>query len=233
MIDMAKVLIIEDDPHTRELVRVYLDREGHDVLTAENGIDGLRAAREEAPDIILLDLMLPGMDGRDVCQSLRGESDVPIVMLTARVQEGDRLEGFDLGADDYITKPFSPREVVARIRAVLRRAARDRQDEERQMGELTIGDVRVDLRNRSVTSGEADVKTTPTEFRLLTLFAKEPGRVFTRDQIIERAFGYDYDGFDRTVDVHVSSLRRKLEAANGGKRIIHTVYGVGYRVSDV
>ncbi len=230
---MAKVLIVEDDPHTRELVRVYLDREGHDVLTAENGIDGLRVAREEAPDIILLDLMLPGMDGRDVCQSLRGESDVPIVMLTARVQEGDRLEGFDLGADDYITKPFSPREVVARIRAVLRRAARDRQDEERQMGELTIGDVRVDLRNRSVTSGEADVKTTPTEFRLLTLFAKEPGRVFTRDQIIERAFGYDYDGFDRTVDVHVSSLRRKLEATNGGKRIIHTVYGVGYRVSDV
>ena len=233
MIDMAKVLIVEDDPHTRELVRVYLDREGHDVLTAENGIDGLRVAREEAPDIILLDLMLPGMDGRDVCQSLRGESDVPIVMLTARVQEGDRLGGFDLGADDYITKPFSPREVVARIRAVLRRAARDRQDEERQMGELTIGDVRVDLRNRSVTSGEADVKTTPTEFRLLTLFAKEPGRVFTRDQIIERAFGYDYDGFDRTVDVHVSSLRRKLEATNGGKRIIHTVYGVGYRVSDV
>ncbi len=233
MIDMAKVLIVEDDPHTRELVRVYLDREGHDVLTAENGIDGLRVAREEAPDIILLDLMLPGMDGRDVCQSLRGESDVPIVMLTARVQEGDRLGGFDLGADDYITKPFSPREVVARIRAVLRRAARDRQDEERQMGELTIGDVRVDLRNRSVTSGEADVKTTPTEFRLLTLFAKEPGRVFTRDQIIERAFGYDYDGFDRTVDMHVSSLRRKLEAANGGKRIIHTVYGVGYRVSDV
>ena len=230
---MAKVLIVEDDPHTRELVRVYLDREGHDVLTAENGIDGLRVAREEAPDIILLDLMLPGMDGRDVCQSLRVESDVPIVMLTARVQEGDRLEGFDLGADDYITKPFSPREVVARIRAVLRRAARDRQDEERQMGELTIGEVRVDLRNRSVTSGEADVKTTPTEFRLLTLFAKEPGRVFTRDQIIERAFGYDYDGFDRTVDVHVSSLRRKLEAANGGKRIIHTVYGVGYRVSDV
>ena len=230
---MAKVLIVEDDPHTRELVRVYLDREGHDVLTAENGIDGLRVAREEAPDIILLDLMLPGMDGRDVCQSLRVESDVPIVMLTARVQEGDRLEGFDLGADDYITKPFSPREVVARIRAVLRRAARDRQDEERQMGELAIGDVRVDLRNRSVTSGEADVKTTPTEFRLLTLFAKEPGRVFTRDQIIERAFGYDYDGFDRTVDVHVSSLRRKLEATNGGKRIIHTVYGVGYRVSDV
>ena len=230
---MAKVLIVEDDPHTRELVRVYLDREGHDVLTAENGIDGLRVAREEAPDIILLDLMLPGMDGRDVCQSLRGESDVPIVMLTARVQEGDRLEGFDLGADDYITKPFSPREVVARVRAVLRRAARDRQDEERQMGELTIGEVRVDLRNRSVTSGEADVKTTPTEFRLLTLFAKEPGRVFTRDQIIERAFGYDYDGFDRTVDVHVSSLRRKLEATNGGKRIIHTVYGVGYRVSDV
>jgi DNA-binding response OmpR family regulator len=229
---MAKVLIVEDDPHTRELVRVYLDREGHDVLTADNGNDGLRSAREEAPDIILLDLMLPGMDGRDVCQSLREESDVPIVMLTARVQEGDRLEGFDLGADDYITKPFSPREVVARIRAVLRRAARDRQDDERQMGELTIGDIRVDLRNRSVTCGEADVKTTPTEFRLLTLFAKEPGRVFTRDQIIERAFGYDYDGFDRTVDVHVSSLRRKLEAANGGKRIIHTVYGVGYRVSD-
>ena len=229
---MAKVLIVEDDPHTRELVRVYLDREGHDVLTADNGNDGLCSAREEAPDIILLDLMLPGMDGRDVCQSLREESDVPIVMLTARVQEGDRLEGFDLGADDYITKPFSPREVVARIRAVLRRAARDRQDDERQMGELTIGDIRVDLRNRSVTCGEADVKTTPTEFRLLTLFAKEPGRVFTRDQIIERAFGYDYDGFDRTVDVHVSSLRRKLEAANGGKRIIHTVYGVGYRVSD-
>ena len=229
---MSTVLVVEDDPHTRELVRLYLDRDGHQVLTADNGTDGLEAARSESPDIVLLDLMLPGLNGWDVCQALRQDSDVPIVMLTARVEEDDRLTGFDLGADDYITKPFSPREVAARVRAILRRAARDRADGGEKPGVLKWGSIAVDLRAHSVEVANTLVKVTPTEFRLLAMFVKQPGRVFDRDRIIERAFGYDYDGFDRTVDVHISSLRRKLEASNGGTRVIHTVYGVGYKFGD-
>ena len=229
---MSTVLVVEDDPHTRELVRLYLDRDGHHVLTTDNGTDGLNTARVESPDIILLDLMLPGMNGLDVCQALRRESDVPIVMLTARVEEDDRLTGFDLGADDYITKPFSPREVAARVRAILRRAARDRVDGDGKPGHLSWDELTVDLRGHSVEVARVPVRLTPTEFRLLVMFVKQPGRVFERDQIIEGAFGYDYDGFDRTVDVHISGLRRKLERGNGGKRVIHTVYGVGYRLGD-
>jgi two-component system OmpR family response regulator len=229
---MSTVLVVEDDPHTRELVRMYLDRDGHQVLTAENGLEGLDLARSEAPDIVLLDLMMPVMNGWEVCQALRQDSDVPIVMVTAMVEEDDRLAGFDLGADDYITKPFSPREVVARVRAILRRAARDRDDTQGKSGQLTWGAVSVDMRAHEVTVSGAPVKLTPTEFRLLAMFVKQPGRVFERDQIIERSFGYDYDGFDRTVDVHISGLRRKLEKSNGGQRIIHTVYGVGYKFGD-
>ena len=236
---MATVLVVEDDPHTRELVRLYLERDGHQTLTADNGADGLAIARASEPDLILLDLMLPGLNGWQVCQELRRANDeVPIVMLTARVEEDDRLTGFDLGADDYITKPFSPREVAARVRAILRRSARDRFGGDRlgasddSAGRITWGNLVVDRRSHSATLNDNPLKLTPTEFRLLTMFVRQPGRVFQRDTIIEQAFGYDYDGFDRTVDVHISGLRRKLEQANGGQRIIHTVYGVGYRFGD-
>ncbi|MBM3941626.1 MAG: response regulator transcription factor [SAR202 cluster bacterium] len=223
----SAILIVEDDPHTVELVGLYLRRDGHKVLTADNGIAGLRMARESSPDLIVLDLMLPGLDGREICRSLRKESDVPIIMLTARVDEEDRLSGLDLGADDYITKPFSPRELAARVRAVLRRTARD--NLETGPGALTFGDVELDLKRRTVQVGTNPVILTPTEFRLLALLMKEPGKVFSRAQIVERVFGYDFEGFDRTVDAHVSNLRRKLEAASGKSRYIHTIYGIGYK----
>ncbi len=223
----STILIVEDDPGTLEIVALYLRRDGHKVVTAGDGRDGLRLAREASPDLVVLDLMLPGLDGMEVCRSLRAESQVPVVMLTARVEEEDRLAGLDLGADDYVTKPFSPRELAARVRAVLRRTARD--ELVRGPTEISFAEVRVDLRDHAAYVKEYRLTLTPTEFRLLALMLREPGRTFTREQIIDRVFGYDFDGFDRTVDAHVSNLRRKLEAQNGGQRYIQTIYGVGYR----
>ena len=222
-----KVLIIEDDPHTTELVSLYLSHDGHEVVTAATGPDGLDRARDTAPDLIVLDLMLPGRDGFDVCREIRAESDVPIVMLTARVEEQDLLAGLGFGADDYVTKPFRPRELAARVSAILRRSGRDRPE---GGGELSFGEVSVSLRDRAVTAGRCDVSLTPTEFRILVMLMREQGRVFSREQIIERVFGQDFDGFDRTVDTHIYSLRRKLEAPLDGTRYIHTVYGMGYRL---
>lgn len=226
----STILIVEDDPGTLEIVELYLRRDGHKVIKSQDGIEGLRLAREARPDLVVLDLMLPGMDGMEVCRTLRGESDVPVVMLTARVEEEDRLSGLDLGADDYLTKPFSPRELAARVRAVLRRTARD--DLQQGPAEHSYGELKVDLRQRAVTVNETGVTLTPTEFRLLMMLMREPGRIFTREQIIDRVFGYDFDGFDRTVDAHVSNLRRKLAAHSKGSGYIQTVYGVGYRFGD-
>ena len=223
------VLIIEDDPHTTELVRLYLSHDGHRVLSAATGPEGLAQARESAPDLIVLDLMLPGLDGLEICRELRAESDVPIVMLTARVEEEDLLAGLGFGADDYLTKPFRPRELAARVKAVLRRTGRDSPD---GGGELSYGPIRVSLRERSATAGDANVALTPTEYRILVLLLREPGRIFSREQIIDRVFGPDFDGFDRTVDTHIYSLRRKLEGPLNGARYIHTIYGMGYRFGD-
>ena len=226
----STVLILEDDPHTVEVVQLYLRRDGHHVLSATDGIAGLSLAREARPDLIILDLMLPGMDGLEICRILRQESDVPIVMLTARADEEDRLAGLDLGADDYVTKPFSPRELAARIRAVLRRSARD--ELEGGAARLDYESISMEIRQRTVHVDGTQIHLTPTEIRLLALLMREPGRTFSRDQIIDRVFGYDFEGFDRTVDSHVYSLRRKLEAAAGDKKYIHTIYGVGYRLGD-
>jgi DNA-binding response OmpR family regulator len=226
----SKVLIVEDDSDTVKLVDLYLRRDGHKVLTATDGLEALKLAREAKPDLVVLDLMLPSMNGLEVCRALRDESDVAIVMLTARVEEQDRLVGLDLGADDYVTKPFSPKELAARVRAVLRRTAREAM--ERGPKELGYGDIKVDLRRRDVHVGAAKVRLTPTEFRLLAMLIREPGRTFTREQIIDRVFGFDFDGFDRTVDAHVANLRRKLEAEAGDDRYVHTIYGVGYRFGD-
>ncbi len=226
----STVLIVEDDPHTVEVVRLYLRRDNHIVLTASDGISGLRLFRETRPDLVVLDLMLPGIDGLEVCRELRKESDVPIVMLTARVDEEDRVAGLELGADDYVSKPFSPRELAARIRAVLRRTTLDAS--ERGPSSLTYDGILLDTTQRTASCAGKPLKLTPTEFRLLTLLVREPSKTFTRDQIIDRVFGYDFEGFDRTVDSHVYSLRRKLDAATGERRYIHTVYGVGYRLGD-
>ena len=224
------VLIVEDDSNVAQLARLYLERDGYRVISAGDGATGLALAREEQPSLVVLDVMLPRLNGMDVCRALRQESEVPIIMLTARVEEEDRLLGLNLGADDYVTKPFSPRELAARVRAVLRRAARDGAAD----GPATIsaGVIEVDQRARRVAVGGREVQLTPTEFRLLALLAGQPGRTFTRDEIIDRVFGDDFDGFDRTVDAHVSSLRRKLSAAPGGEKLIQTVYGSGYRINS-
>ena len=227
----STVLIIEDDPNTVDIVTLYLRRDNYKVLTASDGNEGLRLAREAGPDLIVLDLMLPGMDGTEICRALREDgSDVPINMLTARVEEEDRLTGLDMGADDYMTKPFSPRELAARVRAVLRRTTHDNLD----VGptELVHGDIRIDMRDRTVYVRGTQVHLTPIETRLLVLLMRSPGRTYSRDQIIDLVFGYDFDGFDRTVDAHISNLRSKLELDPNRPRYITTVYGVGYRFNN-
>ncbi len=226
----SKILVVDDDPNVVKLVRLYLERDGHEVIAANDGVAGLELARKEQPSLIVLDLMLPRMDGMEVCRILRAESSVPVVMLTAMVEEDDRLAGFDLGADDYVTKPFSPRELAARVRAVLRRTARERDDTGPVL--LESGPFAVDLRQRTVSVAGTPIALTPTEFRLLALLVREPGRTFTREQIIDRVFGYDFDGFDRTVDAHMSSLRRKVDAVPGTAKRIQTVYGSGYRLNN-
>ena len=227
----STVLIVEDDPDTVNLVGLYLRRDGHKVLSARDGLSGLRLAREAKPDVIVLDLMLPRLDGMEICRTLREETSTPIIMLTARVEEDDRLAGLDLGADDYVTKPFSPKELAARVRAVLRRAARDEFDAGGP-GVVEYDGIAVDPRRHSARVGDTPVVLTPTEFRLLATMMREPGRTFTREQLIDQVFGFDFDGFDRTVDVHVSSLRRKIERCGPKQRYVHTVYGVGYRFGN-
>ena len=223
------VLVVDDDPNVVALARGYLERDGYRVSEAGDGLRGLELARRERPRLIVLDLMLPGMDGLEVCRRLQVESMTPIIMLTARVEEADRLEGLDLGADDYITKPFSPRELAARVRAVLRRS--DRESAVSAYPELSFGTIKVNLRIRKATAGGAELDLTPTEFRLLTLLLQEPGRVFSRNEIIDRVLGSDFTGFDRAVDTHVSCLRRKLETGSPGSALqIQTVYGGGYRL---
>ncbi len=226
----STVLIVEDDPYARDLIRLYLRQDGHQVLTADDGLEGLRLAQDGKPDLIVLDLMLPGIDGTEVCRQVREVSNVPIIMVTARVDEEDRLIGLELGADDYVTKPFSPRELAARVKAVLRRT--DREHQERTEDDLNQGPFKVNIPKGTVHRDSTQVRLTPTEFRLLVLLMRDPGRIFSRELIIDRVFGYDFDGFDRTVDAHVSSLRRKLDSAPGESRYIHTVYGVGYKFGD-
>ena len=223
----SNILVIEDDAGIARIVSLYLERDGHNVTAVGDGISGLQAARQLGPDLIVLDLMLPGLDGIEVCRTLREESDVPIIMATARVDEEDRLAGLNLGADDYILKPFSPRELAARVRAVLRRTAR--QVGEFEQGRLEFDGLTIDLKNRTVNRGAVNLSLTPTEFRLLATLAGEASRPFTRDQIIDRVFGYDFDGFDRTVDVHIANLRRKIEPDARKPRYVQTVHGVGYR----
>lgn len=219
-----KVLVVDDDIKTVELVRLYLDRDGYQVLTAYDGVEALRLARENRPDLIVLDLMLPDIDGFEVCRILRQESDVPIIMLTARSTDQDKLTGLGLGADDYVTKPFSPKELAARVQAVLRRLPGERGPEEIKSGELSMN-----FTNHEAWLAGRLLDLTSVEFKLLGVLAKEPNRVFSRTDLIEEALGYDFEGFDRTIDVHILNLRRKLELDPSHPRYLKTVYGVGYK----
>jgi len=207
-----------------ELVKLYLKRDGYQVLTAYDGVEALRLARESSPDLIVLDLMLPDIDGLEICRILRHESDVPIIMLTARTTDQDKLTGLGLGADDYVTKPFSPKVIAARVRAVLRRLPGERGPEEIKCDELSMNFVK-----HEAWFASRPLNLTSVEFKLLGVLAKEPGRVFSRACLIEEAFGYDFEGFDRTIDVHILNLRRKLEPDANHPRYIKTVYGVGYK----
>ena len=213
-----RILVVDDDVKTVELVKLYLNRDGYRVLTAYDGVEALRLAREGHPDLIVLDLMLPGIDGLQVCRTLRQESDVPIIMLTAKTTDQNKLTGLGLGADDYVTKPFSPRELAARVRAVLRRLPGERGPDRIQHGELTVDFIRYEA-----FLADRPLNLTALEFKLLGVLVKEPGRVFSRAQLIEKALGYDFEGFDRTIDVHILNLRRKLEADPSHPRYIKTV----------
>ncbi|MEE8618681.1 MAG: response regulator transcription factor [Dehalococcoidales bacterium] len=223
-----RVLVVDDDAKTVELVKLYLNRDGYRVLTANDGVEALRLAQEGHPDLIVLDLMLPGIDGLEVCRTLRHESEVPIIMLTARTTDKDKLTGLGLGADDYVTKPFSPRELAARVRAVLRRLPGERGPDEIKYGQLTVNFIR-----HEAFLAERPLNLTTVEFKLLGVITKEPGRVFSRGQLIEKALGYDFEGFDRTIDVHILNLRRKLEPDPSHPRYIKTVYGAGYKLLEV
>jgi len=222
-----RILVVDDDIRTVELVTLYLERDGYRVLTAYDGGEALRLAREGHPDLIVLDLMLPGIDGLEICRILRDESDIPIIMLTARTTDDDKLSGLSLGADDYITKPFSPKELAARVRVVLRRLPG-----ERGPSEVNRGGIKVNFDKHEAYRDGKPLNLTAVELKLLGVMVKEPGKVFSRAQLIEKAMGYDFEGFDRTIDVHILNLRRKLELDPSNPRYIKTVYGAGYKFSE-
>jgi len=223
----TRILLVEDEARIAEVVRQYLERDGHMVVWAATGGAALDDAARRRPDLVILDLGLPDIGGEDVCRRLRQTSDVPIIMLTARDAEEDLLRGLELGADDYITKPFSPRELTARVRALLRRAQAESEPQadvlERAGGRLVIDNAR-----RRVTLDGAEVDLTESEFRLLRTLARFPGRVYSRFELIDKVQGYDFEGYERTIDAHVKNLRRKLGEDARAPRLVHTVYGRGY-----
>lgn len=223
------ILVIDDEPQIADICRDYLTAAGFAVTTAHDGPKGLALARKDHPDLIVLDLMLPGMDGLDVCRELRRESNTPIIMLTARVEESDKLVGLELGADDYMVKPFSPKELVARVRAVLRRAENINAP---QPEVLRVGDVTLDTARMRVMVGERNIELTATEFQLLVALAAQPGRIFTRAQLLDVVHGVAFESYERAIDAHIKNLRRKLEPNPREPRYILTVYGVGYKFAD-
>lgn len=225
---MPSILVVDDEPQIAAIARDYLVRAGYDVTVAKDGVAALATARTSAPDLVVLDLGLPGLDGFRVAEALRRGSDVPIVMLTARDGEDDRLQGFAVGADDYIAKPFSPRELVARVTTVLRRARYS----PAQTTRFTVADVVVDATAMRVWRGTASVELTASEFQLVATLARYPGRVFTRAQLLDALHGTAVESFDRAIDAHVKNIRRKLEPDPRRPRYIATVYGVGYKFAE-
>ena len=220
--------MVDDEPKIIQLTQDYLENAGFSVLSAGDGELALAVIRAEEPDLVVLDLGLPVMDGLDVCRSIRKTSNLPIIMLTARDEEADKLIGLELGADDYITKPFSPKELVARVRSVLRRS--ELAQEAREV--IRVGDVTLDIPRMQVTVGGEEIELTATEFQLLQTLASQPGRIFTRSQLLNAVHGIAIESYERAIDAHIKNIRRKLEPIPHEPRYIQTVYGVGYRFSD-
>jgi DNA-binding response OmpR family regulator len=225
---MPTILVVDDEPEIVRVVRDYLEHSGFTVEVAADGPAALRAARTRRPDLVVLDLGLPGLDGLDVARALRREGQLPIIMLTARADESDKLVGLELGADDYLTKPFSPKELVARVRAVLRRAEASASP----ASVIRAGDLHIDVGRMKVTVAGRDVELTPTEFQLLTAMARQPGRVFTRSQLLDAVRGVAFESYERAIDTHIKNLRRKLEPDPRTPRYLSTVFGVGYRFAE-
>ena len=225
---MAVVLVVDDEVRIRELVRRYLEHEGHQVLTAGSGAEALETAQRVVVDLVVLDLRLPDIPGEEVAAEIRRTSDVPILMLTAKVDERDRIHGLEVGADDYVTKPFSPRELVLRVGAILRRGRSSTTDASTES--FGGGSLIIDEATRRVTVNSAPVELTPTEWGVLLALAAQPGRVCSRYELINRVRGYEFDGYERTVDSHVKNLRRKIEPDPTQPTIVQTVTGVGYRL---
>lgn len=221
-----KILVVDDEPQIVKVLKAYLDKAGYNVVTALDGAGAIGTFQREKPDFVILDLNLPGMDGLEVCKAIRRESNVPILMLTARVEEADRLIGLELGADDYVIKPFSPREVVARVKAIFRRATAE--PESARM--ITVGDLMIDLDQHKVEVAGKAVELTPTEFEILVVLARQPRRVFTRLQLMEQAQGDAFEGYERTIDAHIKNIRQKIEPNPKKPTLIHTVFGVGYKL---
>jgi two-component system, OmpR family, response regulator RegX3 len=224
--ETRRVLLVEDEKSIRSAVAAYLEREGYWVTPAEDGQVALEAFSKHKFDVIVLDLMLPKVSGEEVCRRIRNASDVPIIMLTAKGEEEDRIAGLELGADDYLVKPFSPRELVARVRALLRRA---HVDSEPQRDRLQFGDLEVDVTGHKAFLRGNELDLTASEFKLLTTLARYPGRVYSRMELVEKVLGYDFEGYERTIDSHVKNLRAKLEDDPRDPTFIWTVHGVGYR----
>jgi len=223
---MSRILIVDDEPAIVELAQLYLQKDGFDTVVAADGIQALVQVKKTQPDLVVLDLMLPELDGWEVCKRLQAETSIPVIMLTARSDDVDKIVGLELGADDYITKPFNPRELVARVKAVLRRA-RGARDAGGDGDILHLGGVTIDAQRRIVTLGDAPVSLRSKEFDLLLTLARHPGIVLSREQLLDQVWGYDYAGGTRTVDVHISGLRQKLA---GSQVQIETVWGIGYKL---
>lgn len=230
--DKIKILLVEDEKNISDIIKAYLLREGYEVSLAEDGQEALDLFDQEDFHLLILDLMLPKLSGEEVCAEIRTRSDLPIIMLTAKAQEEDTIQGLALGADDYITKPFSPRELLGRVKAVLRRAYRDLSPLAERLS-FNKGDLEVDVDRMLVRKKGEDLALTSNEFKILLALLSNPGQVLSREQLIERAFGYDYEGFDRTVDTHIKNIRQKIEDNPRKPDYILTVYGMGYRFGGV
>lgn len=223
-LDMTKsrILIVEDEKKIAEIVAAYLEKDGFDVTVAESGMKAISLLKN-GYDLVILDLMLPDMEGEEICMTIRKDSDLPIIMLTAKSEEEDRIKGLGLGADDYVVKPFSPRELVARVKALLRRTGK------KNVYKFNNGNLHIDAEKLKVIKGDADVVLTPTEFKLLRCLAERPEQVFTRLQLVNVILGYDYEGYDRTIDAHIKNIRHKIEDDQKNPSYIKTVHGVGYK----
>ncbi|MFC2072631.1 response regulator [Chloroflexota bacterium] len=224
-----KILVVDDERKIVDILKAYLERDGYQVITAYDGRSALELARRDSPDLIILDLMIPEVSGWDVCRELRKESDVPVIMLTARDDTTDKIIGLELGADDYVTKPFDPKEIISRVRAVLRRS----EGKVVLKAILKVGDIIIDTEKRLVRRSDRNIELTPIEFDLLRVLAENIGRVYSRLQLLDRVRGDAYEGYERTIDSHIKNLRKKLELDPEHPRYIVTVYGVGYKLGEV